>query len=142
MTRMMLLTMTGLTLTLGATGCGRGAERLERAEQVVDWKVADAMEELDATPQQTQRAQALAKGLVVEAKPLVKQGLEARDTLIAEWKSARPDAARVHGVIDAQLDALRGLAHRAADAAIELHGILAPTQRDEVTRRLEKHARR
>lgn len=142
MTRMMLLTMTGLTLAVGATGCGRGADRLERAEQMVDWKVADAMDDLDATPQQTARAQALAKGLVVEAKPLVKQGLEARDTLIAEWKTTRPDAAKVYAVVDAQLDAVRGLAHRVADAAIELHGLLTPEQRDEVAARIDKHARR
>jgi Spy/CpxP family protein refolding chaperone len=100
------------------------------------------MDDLDATPQQTARAQALAKGLVVEAKPLAKQGLEARDTLIAEWKSPRPDSAKVHAVVDAQLDAVRGLVHRAADAAIELHALLTPQQRDEVTVRLEKHARR
>lgn len=142
MTKLILSSVVGLTLAMGASGCGRGADRFERASQQVSWKVADAMEDLDATPQQTERAQALAQGLVADAKPVVKQGLEARETLLAEWKSSRPDAAKVHALVDAQVDAVRGLVHRAADAAIELHGLLTPAQRDEVTQRLERHSKR
>ncbi|MCC6336959.1 MAG: periplasmic heavy metal sensor [Myxococcales bacterium] len=141
MKTLMLTGALGLTLAVGATGCGRGADRLERAEKLVDWKVADAMDDLDATPRQAERAQGLAKGLVVEARPLVKQALEARDVLIAEWKTNKPDSAKVHAVVDSQLDAARGFVHRVADAAIELHGLLTPEQRDEVTARFEKHAR-
>ncbi|MEW5739210.1 MAG: Spy/CpxP family protein refolding chaperone [Myxococcota bacterium] len=142
MKTLMLTGALGLTLAVGATGCGRGADRLERAEKMADWKVADAMDELDATPQQTERAQALAKGLVIDAKPLVKQGLEARDALISEWKASRPDSTKIHALVDAQLEAVRGFVHKVADAAIELHGLLTPEQRDEVTARLEKHAKR
>ncbi|MEW6434490.1 MAG: Spy/CpxP family protein refolding chaperone [Myxococcota bacterium] len=142
MTKLILSSVVGMALAMGASGCGRGADRLERASQQISWKVADAMEDLDATPQQTERAQALAQGLVADAKPVVKQGLEAREALVDEWKSARPDAAKVHALVDAQVDAVRGLVHRAADAAIELHGLLTPAQRDEVTQRLERHAKR
>ncbi len=128
-------------LAVGAAGCGRGGDHLAHAEQAVQTRVEDTMELLDATPQQTERAQALARGLLGEAKPIALGGKEAREVLVAEWKASAPDATRVHGLVDQQVDLARAFAHKAADAALEFHRLLTPAQREKVTKRLERFKR-
>ncbi|MBX7099537.1 MAG: Spy/CpxP family protein refolding chaperone [Myxococcaceae bacterium] len=119
--------------------CGRGAPA-ERMEKMVAWKVDDALDDLDATPQQRTQVEALSKKFVADVKPVLAQGEGTRDALVAEWKKSEPDATKVHAVIDGQLDAVKALVHSVADSALEVHRLLTPAQRDDVTKRLEKHS--
>ena len=126
---------------VGAVGCGRGA-RAERLEKMVALKVDDALDDLDATTAQRERVQAMTKDALTAARPLAEQAQAARGALVTEWKADRPDASRVHQLVDAQLEALRGFAHRLADQAIELHQVLTPQQRALVSERLDRLERR
>jgi Spy/CpxP family protein refolding chaperone len=133
-----------LILTLGALsfvalsgfhgGCGRSTpeRRVVWMERAMHEGLDDALDEIDATEPQRARAHELAKGVAGEAKSLVLGHQAAKEELWTQWSSSKPDSARVHGVIDERLDVLAKVLHRAADAAIELHGMLTPEQRKEV----------
>ena len=60
------------------------------------------------------------------------------DAIMNEWKSATPDAAKLHALVDARADEMRKLAHEAVDAGIEVHGILTPEQREKLTKKIER----
>ncbi len=115
---------------LSLTACGAKGERLEK---MVRTRVDRALEEVDATAPQKERVQQLEKQLLTDAKPVVEQGLATRQSLIEQWKSSTVDSARVHALLDAQFDSARGFAHKAADAAIELHNLLTPEQREKLS---------
>ena len=51
---------------MGSTGCGN---RPERFEKMVQWRIDDALDELDATQVQRDRVQALTKESIANAKP-------------------------------------------------------------------------
>lgn len=139
MSKWMLMALS--VVTLGATACGGGA-KAERMEQMVALRVEDALDELDATPAQRERVQAITKESLANAKPVVEQAQAGRAALVTEWKSERPDANRVHQFVDAQLDVVRAFAHGMVDKAIEVHQLLTPDQRAEITKRLERFEKR
>lgn len=139
MSKWMLL---GLSLAvMGATGCGGGA-RAERMEKVVQWKVDDALDELDATQAQRERVQAITKDAIAKAKPIAEQGQAARGVLVTQWKSPAPDASAVHQLVDTQLENVRAFAHVMVDKALEVHQLLTPKQRDQVSSRLDRFEKR
>lgn len=125
-------------LSLALTGCrGRGMDP-ERVEKMVSYQVEDFLDDVDATPAQRSRTEELKKQLLTDVTPLMKQSDGARTELIAQWKSPVPESARVHALIDSQLDTVRALTHKLADAAIEVHQLLTPEQRQTVTKRLDR----
>ncbi|MDP3501978.1 MAG: Spy/CpxP family protein refolding chaperone [Myxococcales bacterium] len=139
MSKWMLL---GLSLAvMGATGCGGGA-RAERMEKMVQWRVDDALDELDATQAQRERIQAITKDAIAKAKPIAEQGQAASAVLVTQWKSSAPDSSAVHQLVDAQLDTVRAFAHVLVDKALEVHQLLTPKQRDQISSRLERFEKR
>lgn len=136
------LPLFALTLALPLAACGNHVPNEERLAKMVAWKVDDALDEVDATPEQRAKLEPLAQKLVTDAKPVMAQGQETRAALVAEWKKPTPDAVKVHALVDQQLDSVRGLAHGLADALLEVHRTFTPAQRDEVSKRLDKHVAR
>jgi protein CpxP len=132
----------GLSVAVvGATGCG-GGNRAERMEKMVQWKVDDTLDEVDATQAQRERVQAITKDAIAKAKPLAQQAQGARATLLTQWSSTAPDANAVHQVVDAQLENVRAFAHVMVDKALEVHQLLTPKQRDQLTSRMERFEQR
>lgn len=127
--------------SVGMSACGGGA-RGERLEKMVQWRVDDALDELDATAAQRERVQALTRDTLAAARPLGEQAQAARTTLIAEWKSSKPDSTRVHQLVDAQLESVRAFAHQLVDRAVEVHQLLTPAQRDQISGRLDRFEKR
>jgi len=126
-----LLTLTGFA----AHRCGHDPERM-RAR--VTARVEDALDDLAATPEQRTRVLALADRLLADGTAARDGHHEAVAALAAQWDRPAPDAAAVHALVDARVDALRKLAHEAADAGLELHGVLTPEQRAQVSRKLAR----
>jgi Spy/CpxP family protein refolding chaperone len=139
MSKAMLMAMS--MAAVGATGCG-GGNRAERMEKMVQWRVDDALDELEATQPQRERVQQLTKDTLLKSKPIIEQAQSSRTELLTQWKAAVPDSVRVHQVIDAQLDTVRVFAHHLADSAIEVHQLLTVKQRDEVSERLDRLEKR
>jgi periplasmic protein CpxP/Spy len=104
----------------------------------VENRVDDALDDVDATPAQREQIQSIVKGLVADAQKLREGHGADHGELLALWKSDAPDAARLHALVDERAAELTAFAHRAADAAMELHATLTPEQRAQVTRKLER----
>ena len=91
---------------------------------------------------QRERVQALTKEAIANAKPLAEQAKVTRTALMTEWKSATPDAAKVHQLVDSQLESVRSFAHTLTDKALEVHQLLTPKQRDVLTEKAERFEKR
>jgi Spy/CpxP family protein refolding chaperone len=139
-----LLVAVGLVALTGFRGgCGahrHGRDPAEVAAFVTD-RVDDALDDVDATPEQRTRIHAVKDRLLAAAQGARAGHREAHEALLAEWKSASPDAARLHALVDARIDELRALAHQGVDAGVEVHGVLTPEQREKVTRKVERWRR-
>lgn len=137
-----LLAVVGVVALAGFRGgCGghhRGGHDPERMAAFVTDRVDDALDDIDATPEQRAQIHAV-KDRLVEAAVKAHQGRRAtHDTILEEWRSASPDAAKLHALVDERVDEMRALAHEAVDAGIEVHGILTPEQREKISRKAER----
>ncbi|HET8539775.1 MAG TPA: Spy/CpxP family protein refolding chaperone [Anaeromyxobacter sp.] len=129
-----------LTAFSGGGWCGRGHGHRDPAQAAafVTDRVEDALDDLDATPEQRTRILAVKDRMLDSAKALHGDRKETHDALFQEWKSERPDAARLHALVDARTEEMRKLAHEAVDAGIEVHDVLTPEQRAKLTRKVER----
>jgi Spy/CpxP family protein refolding chaperone len=139
-TALIALALGLVALTAFRGGCGRhghGRDPAQVAAFVTD-RVDDALDDLDATPEQRTRILAVKDRLLAAGQKARAGHEEARAAVLAEWKAEQPDAARLHALVDARVEEMRSLAHEAVDAGIEVHGVLTPDQRAKVTRKVER----
>lgn len=118
-------------------GHGHGRDPAQVAAFVTD-RVDGLLDDVDATPEQRTRIHAVKEKVLAEAQALHSDRKEAHDAIVAEWKSASPDAAKLHALVDARAEEMKALAHQAVDAGVEVHGILTPEQREKLTRKIER----
>lgn len=104
----------------------------DRVRKFVEWRLNDALDELDANDKQRARIKALSDPLLDAGMGLVERRPEVREAILEAWTSEKPDAARVHQLVDDRIDEIRALAHQAVDAGLEVHRILTPEQRGQV----------
>lgn len=125
-------------------GCGRhhGPRSPEEVQAMVGEHLDDALARLKATDAQKQQLHAIKDKLVADGLALRQDHDAVRAELLAQWKADRPDAARLHALVDLRIDALRAFAHEAVDSGIQAHGVLTPEQRAQVTARIERHTER
>ncbi len=99
----------------------------------------DLLDDVHATDAQRQQLTALKDKVVADGRALHEQHAGARQELLAQWQADRPDAAKVHALVDARADAMKRMADEVADAVLKAHDILTPDQRALVTRKLQRH---
>jgi Spy/CpxP family protein refolding chaperone len=131
------------TLTGFRGGCGRPDHRDPAAVAgFVTDRVDDALDDLDATPGQRTAIHAVTDRVL--ARVLQHRGEHDADraVLLGEWRSASPDRARLHALVDQRAAEMTAMAHEAVDAAIEVHATLTPEQREKVARKVERRAHR
>jgi protein CpxP len=135
-----LLLAAGFVTLTGFGGCGHHGHPRDPAQVAafVTDRVDDVLDDLDATPEQRTRINAVKDRLLAAGQAAHAGRRETHDAVVAEWKAERPDAARLHALVDARADELRQLAHQAVDAGVEVHGILTPEQRAKLTKKLER----
>ena len=107
-------------------------------QKMVNARVDDLLDDVDATPDQRTRIHAIADRLLASAKGAHAGHEQAHATLLAEWKADAPDRAKLHALVDARMDELRKLAHQAVDAGVEAHDVLTPAQRQKLTAKAER----
>ena len=135
----LLLAIGFVTLTGFHGGCGhRGPRDPAQTAAFVTDRVDDALDDVDATPDQRARIHAVKDRMLAAAQRLHAERQQTHDALLAEWKSATPDAAKLHALVDARAEEMKKLAHEAVDAGIEVHGILTPEQREKLTKKIER----
>jgi periplasmic protein CpxP/Spy len=120
----------------GWGGHGRDPERMK---QFVTARLDDRLEALHATEAQKQQIQGLKDGLFADGQRLFAENQDARQEALAQWDAERPDATRVHALVDARVDSMRAFAHKVADALLRAHDILTPTQRQQVSEGVRAH---
>jgi len=113
----------------------RGGLDPARAAKWADFAVDDFLDELDATDAQRATVHKLKDGLVPKALALFRENQAAKREALAQWDAGKPDAAKLHALVDARLAAFGRLAHEATDAAVTLHATLTPAQRKELSER-------
>jgi periplasmic protein CpxP/Spy len=134
----------GLVLAAGVValaGFARGWHHRHdpaRMAEFVTARVDEALEEVNATPEQRDRIHAVKDRMLARANELHGTRGEDRAAFLAAWKADAPDAAALHALVDQRADAMRALAHEAVDAGLEVHGILTPDQRAKLAEKLER----
>ncbi len=129
-----LLLVAGATLAgfgFGHHGrCGRDPARMERH---VTAFVEDRLDDLEATDAQRQQILETVKGLTAEMKAMHAEREDMREQFLSFWDAENPDPKAVHAAVDARIEKLRAMAHKAADAGLKIHGTLDAKQRAEVS---------
>ena len=54
-------------------------------------------------------------------------------------ESGEGQGAQVHALVDGRADAVKAYADEVADAVLQVHGILTPAQRAQVSAKLQQH---
>lgn len=134
-----------VALTGFAGGCGHhgghGRHDPARMAAFVTEHVDDTLDDLEATPAQRERIHAVKDRMLERAQAARAGHAEARAEVLAQWKAETPDAARLHALVDARVEAMRAIAHEAVEAGLEVHGTLTPEQRAELTSKIERRMR-
>jgi Spy/CpxP family protein refolding chaperone len=103
----------------------------------------DAMlNEIKATDAQRAQINQVKDKLFNEGTELRKTQRGLMQQLLADWDAATVNPDDVHAQVDKRIDALRAFAHDAADASIQVHDILTPDQRAQVSQGLRSHFER
>jgi Spy/CpxP family protein refolding chaperone len=137
------LLVTGLVALTGFAG-GHFRHRMHDPAEVtafVTGRVDDALDDLDATPAQRTQVNAVKDRMLAAALASREARQQTHDAFLTEWKADRPDAARLHALVDQRAAEMTALAHQAVDAAVEVHDALTPDQRAKVTRKIERFHR-
>lgn len=108
---------------------GRDPERMQRHMKSF---VEARLDDLDATETQRKQVASIAEGLFQDFKSLPSEREDMREQFLSFWDAKSPDPKAVHAAVDARIEKLRALAHKAADAGLQVHGVLNETQRAEV----------
>ena len=143
----LVLAIGGLLLAIGfAAGChrGPGGHMRDPAEvtKFVNERVDRALDDLAATPAQREKIHAIADRLVADGLKLRGDRQALHGELLTLWKAETVDRAKLHAIVDQRIDALRALAHEAADGVADAHDVLTPEQRAKVAERVEKRMAR
>jgi Spy/CpxP family protein refolding chaperone len=109
-----------------------------RAYEFITRRVDQMLTEIKATDAQKAQINQLKDKLISEAKELrrTEHGLK-HDAMTAIWGASEPNPDVVHAEVDKAVEAHRAFAHDAADALIQLRGILTPEQRAQLKDKLQ-----
>ncbi|MEZ4464483.1 MAG: hypothetical protein R3F43_08240 [bacterium] len=111
-------------------------------KKFIDFRLNDMLDDLEADAGQRDRIFAVKDGLVQSAEQVFEGRGELHTALLDQWSTEKPDAATVHRLIDERIDELRGWPTEAADAGLQLHGILTPKQRAAVAQQVRERTQR
>jgi Spy/CpxP family protein refolding chaperone len=125
---------------LGLAGCGHHRPDPARLEKMVSHRVDDALDDLKATPEQRQKINAVKERMLAQAKAMHGDHRATMKEALGLWEASSFDRARALALVDARLDAMRAMAHEAVGAVAEVHETLTPEQREQVAKRLRRHA--
>lgn len=132
-------------VALGATavyaGPWFGGKKAERAKTFVQWKVDDALDQLDANAAQRAEIKGLADRLVDSALTRFDDREALREELLALWQAPTADTEKARAVVFARIESVRALVHEGIDAAAQTHAALQPKQRQMVTAFVEERAK-
>ena len=108
----------------------------------VDFMVNEKLDELKASDVQKQRVLEIKQRLMSEGRTLHEGRGEFHERLLSLLAQDTPDTAELHALVNAHKEKLSALADKALDAALELHDVLTPEQRQQLAADLREHMER
>jgi protein CpxP len=124
--------------------CGRmhhhGALDPAAVDRRVTEHLDDLLDDVKATDPQRARIQAIKSRLLPEFAALAGSHHKAQQEIVAQLSSDHPDQARLHALVDQQIDALRAVAHKSVDGVVEAHATLTPEQRTPLLKKVRRFA--
>jgi protein CpxP len=133
-----------LAAALVLPACGRmhhhGAFDLATADRRVTAHLDDLLDDVKATDAQRARIQGIKSRLLPELAALADSHHKAQQEVVAQLSSDHPDQARLHTLVDQQIEALRAAAHKSVDGLLEAHATLTPEQRAPLVKKLRRFA--
>ncbi len=127
-----------LTAFSGGGWCHHGHRDPAQMAAFVTNRVEDALDDLDATPDQRAKILAVKDRMLDAAKAVHADQAATHQAFLEAWKSEKPDAAKLHQLVDQRVEEMRKLAHQAVDAGVEVHDTLTADQRAKVTKKIER----
>jgi Spy/CpxP family protein refolding chaperone len=129
-----------------ALGCGGPRHHGDLDPARLNARVTDHLDDYldDARASDAQRARIreVKDRLLPEGVALATANKKAGHQIAEQLASDRPDQARLHALVDQQIEATRAYAHKAIDGALEAHRTLSPEQRAALTKKLQRYASR
>lgn len=134
------------TLALVAAGTafahgwrGRRAPDPEKMQKRISFRVNDLLEEIEASDGQRAEINAIVDELLRRLPARADDRRETREAIVEQLRRDRPDAKRLHALVDEKAKAMAELGHEVVNAALQIHEKLTPAQRAEL---LEEMGRR
>jgi Spy/CpxP family protein refolding chaperone len=115
--------------------------RMRMVTRMASARVDDFLDEIDATDVQRKRVHEMKDDVIKNVMPLVDSHKRAKEELRTEWEAETPNASRVHAILDDRIDGVRTVIHKVADDVIELHQLLTPKQRSQISEQWKEHDR-
>ena len=120
-------------------GGGHGCGGWDRVRDRMQAHVNQMLDRISATPEQRQQIQAVANQMLGQAEQFHAQKVQMHDGFAAEWQKDAPDQARVNQLLDQHFAAARQFAGQMTQGLLQVHGILTPEQRAQLT---EEHRKK
>lgn len=136
-----------VVVSLGVAGGAAALQDRERTReqdrgQWMERKTERFLDRIDATEEQRTQIRELHRRMAEQRRMARDEKMEIHREMMELWNSEEPDREQVQALVDRQVELFREGAQRRADAGLELHGILTPEQRNEVTQMMEEHHRK
>lgn len=105
----------------------------------IDFMVNEKLDALGATDAQKQKVREIKDRLLEDAQALHPDRALFRREILALLEQDNPDPARLKALVHERTLALTRFADEAVDAAVELHGVLTPEQRQKLRAEVPEH---
>lgn len=139
----------GGAVVLAGAGAGFGMRAKSKMhargdfDEFMQWKIEKTLTEIDATPEQSEKINAILDDLKDQGFALHDAKRETHQAFKAELSKDEPDVEALHELVDARTAEFNEFAHEVVDAVVEIQQTLTPEQRAQVEQMMaEHHARR
>ncbi|MDJ0761631.1 MAG: hypothetical protein QNJ97_01475 [Myxococcota bacterium] len=132
-----------VTSALIVSSCGRRHFDIhkdpDRLKAMVRWKVDDLLDEIDADDGQRRHILDSVNSLVDEGIALHSNEAGHKEVVHAELAKERPDAEKLHAMVDQKFETWRVFSHKVLDVALDAHSKLTPEQREQLMTIAHEH---
>ncbi|MBW1808665.1 MAG: Spy/CpxP family protein refolding chaperone [Deltaproteobacteria bacterium] len=130
----------GLFSACGPHGRGLSEDmQTEQVDRFINNHLDKVFKEINASDSQREQITAVKDKLLVQLRAMKGSHKADLETVFEEMKKDKPDAQKLHALLDTQIEQKKEFAHQAIDALIEVHAVLSPEQRTVVQDKIKQH---
>jgi periplasmic protein CpxP/Spy len=111
----------------------------QRMKTVVEWKVNDVLDDIDATDAQRRQVVAAANKVLADFAQLHAKAEASHQAILGELAESRPRAEVIDRVIDERTADFNAFLHRSVDTLLAAHAVLTPDQRRDLVAMAREH---